>query len=141
MLTSGLAVHLIVVARRPSQSIVQHALASQQQLLQHRRTKYMHLARASAAHPDKNSSLEAQTKLQAINEAWAVLKNKSTRILYDRDGKKGLPDGIISTDDEDEDDNDADDGGATKLPHVYSFFGSATQAPGRPPMMRNGSFP
>ena len=57
------------------------------------RTKYMHLARASAAHP-------------------------------------GLPDGIISTDDEDEDDNDADDGGATKLlPHVYSFFGSASQAP------------
>ena len=44
--------------------------------------------------------------------------------------KEGLPDGIISTHDEDEDDNDADDGGATKLlPHVYSFFGSATQAP------------
>ena len=59
-----------------------------------------------------------------------MLKNKSTRILYDREGKEGLPDGIISTDDEDEDDNDADDGGATKLlPHVYSFFGSATQAP------------
>ena len=58
-----------------------------------------------------------------------MLKNKSTRILYDRNGKEGLPDGIISTDDEDEDDNDADDGGATKLLHVYSFFGSATQAP------------
>ena len=59
-----------------------------------------------------------------------MLKNKSTRILYDREGKEGLPDGIISTDDEDEDDNDADDGGATKLlPHVYSFFGSASQAP------------
>ena len=44
--------------------------------------------------------------------------------------KEGLPDGIISTHDEDEDDNDADDGGATKLlPHVYSFIGSATQAP------------
>ena len=55
-----------------------------------------------------------------------MLKNKSTRILYDREGKEGLPDGIISTDDEDEDDNDADDGGATKLlPHVYSFFGAA----------------
>ena len=33
------------------------------------RTKYMQLARA--LHPDKNSSQEAQTKLQAINEAWA----------------------------------------------------------------------
>ena len=91
------------------------------------RTKYMQLARA--LHPDKNSSQEAQTKLQAINEAWAVLKNKSTRTLYDRDGKEGLPDSIISTDDEDDDDNDADDRSATKLPHVYSFFGSATQAP------------
>jgi curved DNA-binding protein CbpA len=59
----------------------------------------MQLARA--LHPDKNSSQEAQTKLQAINEAWAVLKNKSTRTLYDRDGKEGLPDSIISTDDED----------------------------------------
>ena len=59
-----------------------------------------------------------------------MLKNKSTRILYDREGKEGLPDGIISTHDVDEDDNDADDGGATKLlPHVYSFFGSASQAP------------
>lgn len=102
MHSPGLTVHLIVVARcdRPSQSIVQHAhscsyyssvapTATAKEI----RTKYMHLARASAAHP-------------------------------------GLPDGIISTHDEDEDDNDADDGGATKLlPHVYSFFGSATQAP------------
>ena len=102
MHSPGLTVHLIVVARcdRPSQSIVQHAhscsyyssvapTATAKEI----RTKYMHLARASAAHP-------------------------------------GLPDGIISTDDEDEDDNDADDGGATKLlPHVYSFFGSASQAP------------
>ena len=102
MHSPGLTVHLIVVARcdRPSQSIVQHAhscsyyssvapTATAKEI----RTKYMHLARASAAHP-------------------------------------GLPDGIISTHDVDEDDNDADDGGATKLlPHVYSFFGSATQAP------------
>ena len=102
MHSPGLTVHLIVVARcdRPSQSIVQlahscsyYSSVAPTATAKEIRTKYMHLARASAAHP-------------------------------------GLPDGIISTHDEDEDDNDADDGGATKLlPHVYSFFGSATQAP------------
>ena len=71
------------------------------------RKAYMHLART--LHPDKNGSKEAEQRLQAASEAWAVLKNSELRRVYDREGKAGLDalDGDLYTSDDDA--SDADD--------------------------------
>ena len=53
--------------------------------------------------------------------------------------KEGLPDGIISTHDEDEDDNDADDAVLPSCCRTCTH--SSDLRLKRPPMMWNGSFP
>ena len=45
--------------------------------------KAAYKALAAIYHPDKNSSNEAVTKMQAINEAWDILSDPSTRKKYD----------------------------------------------------------
>ena len=104
------------------------------------RKMYMKLARS--LHPDKTDSAEAHVKLQAVGEAWAVLKSQHLRRIYDREGKEGLPDEAESTegesdDDDDDDDNDddddddddsGDDDDSVQLPRVGSmdaFFAAA----------------
>ena len=71
------------------------------------RKAYMQLARS--LHPDKNPSKEATLQLQAISEAWSVLKDKEKRRVYDRDGKEGLEaleDDELDSDSDEEDDSD-----------------------------------
>lgn len=98
------------------------------------RKNYMRMARA--LHPDKNSSAEAHAQLQAAGEAWAVLKNKTLRGIYDRDGKEGLPDEVDDDEDvsseedegeeEDSEDSDDDEDGDSEVsrPPMEQFFSS-----------------
>ena len=84
----------------------------------------------SCACMQQRNSCEPVLAVSEPDKAPQLKVKRSCRHACKEGLPTGLPDGIISTHDEDEDDNDADDGGATKLlPHVYSFFGSATQAP------------
>ena len=45
--------------------------------------KAAYKALAAIYHPDRNSTKEAVTKMQAINEAWDILSDPSTRKRYD----------------------------------------------------------
>ena len=44
--------------------------------------KVAHKALVAIYHPDRNSTKEAVTKMQAINEAWEILSDPSTRKKY-----------------------------------------------------------
>jgi curved DNA-binding protein CbpA len=69
--------------------------------------KAAYKALAAIYHPDRNSTKEAVTKMQAINEAWEILSDPSTRKKYDEaiGDKKPESDAFDETDQsEDEDD-------------------------------------
>lgn len=46
------------------------------------RSSYRRLAKEH--HPDRNASAEAKARMQAINEAWAVLNDPAKRAAFDR---------------------------------------------------------
>lgn len=52
------------------------------------RSAYRRLAKEH--HPDRNDSFEAKARMQAINEAWAVLSDPTRRAEFDRARKPGF---------------------------------------------------
>jgi len=45
-------------------------------------------------HPDRNSSEEAITKIQQVNEAYEILSDQSKRQQYDMEQAGGFPGGM-----------------------------------------------
>ena len=71
---------------------------------------------ARALHPDKNvGDMEAVARLQAVGEAWSVLRHRHLRKVYDREGKAGLEDvSDVAESDSDADEGEEDEGDATE---------------------------
>ena len=110
------------------------------------RRAYLSLARK--LHPDRGAGPEAEATLARIGEAWAVLKNRRLRKVYDEEGPEGLEEidnegGIAPPDESDDDEDDSDDDEehdpyddflvrereAVSGPSVSSFFGAVGNAP------------
>jgi len=85
------------------------------------RRAYVKLARE--LHPDKSGNEQAVAELQAVGEAWSVLKNKALRDIYDRLGKAGLENGYEDDDlrSSDDDKDSTEGGGENAGPSLESF--------------------
>ena len=99
-----------------------------------------YLSWARKLHPDRGAGAEAEAKLARIGEAWAVLKNKKLRKVYDEEGAEGLEaldneGGVVEHEEDDEvsgeehdeeeseeSDEGEDGGGAGGQPSVSAFF-------------------